>query len=418
MNVFSSQLRHWLLLPLAVGSMAHGQQSGFINFSVRASAQANTPLIVGFNMSAGKYLLVRAVGPSLGQFGVENAMTDPKLDLYNGVLRVVGNDNFSPTDAAEFASVGAFALGAGSKDAALFTTLPRGTYTAQVSGGAGVALVELYDVSRGNAGVLSNISSLAHVGAGDSSIIPGFTLVSASPTRQVLIRAVGPGLSTVGGPVDALVDPRIELFAGGVKLAENDDWGTPIGSDAAARATLAAAMQRVGAFALANGSRDAALLVSLPSGVYTVRVSGAAGEAGPALVEVYDVAANAPATVEIDSFTITSRLTYFGGRADYVYRPLIQLRETGGTNSATVTSVAFHLDGIGASGNVPPWRVSKTIDAGSSLRLINPDVSGDYEIELSSSNEVDTVSVVITYRDIANREATVSGTAAVTRLLP
>jgi hypothetical protein len=44
--------------------------------------------------------------------------------------------------------VGAFALGAGSKDAVLLVTLPAGAYTAQVSGvaGGGIALVEVYEV--------------------------------------------------------------------------------------------------------------------------------------------------------------------------------------------------------------------------------------------------------------------------------
>jgi hypothetical protein len=44
--------------------------------------------------------------------------------------------------------VGAFGLGAGSKDAVLLVSLPPGAYTAQVSGigGGGIALVEVYEV--------------------------------------------------------------------------------------------------------------------------------------------------------------------------------------------------------------------------------------------------------------------------------
>ena len=50
---------------------------------------------------------------------------------------------------AAFSSVGAFALTANSRDAALIITLPAGTYTAQVSGvnnTTGVAIVEVYDL--------------------------------------------------------------------------------------------------------------------------------------------------------------------------------------------------------------------------------------------------------------------------------
>jgi hypothetical protein len=52
---------------------------------------------------------------------------------------------------------------------------------------------------------------------------------------------------------------------------------------------LAAAFTRVGAFALPAGSRDAALLATLPPGAYTAQVSGVGGTTGVALVEVYEV---------------------------------------------------------------------------------------------------------------------------------
>ena len=47
--------------------------------------------------------------------------------------------------------------------------------------------------------------------------------------------------------------------------------------------------QRVGAFPLADGSRDSALLVTLMPGAYTIQVAGANGATGIALVEVYEV---------------------------------------------------------------------------------------------------------------------------------
>ena len=45
----------------------------------------------------------------------------------------------------------------------------------------------------------------------------------------------------------------------------------------------------VGAFALNPDSKDAALLLSLEPGAYTVQVSGVGGGTGVALVEVYEV---------------------------------------------------------------------------------------------------------------------------------
>ncbi len=94
-------------------------------------------------------VLVRAVGPTLGAFGVTGTLVDPRLEILTGTTRVAENDNWLAADAATFGSVGAFALNAGSRDAALVTALMPGSYTAQISGvGAttGVALVEVYEL--------------------------------------------------------------------------------------------------------------------------------------------------------------------------------------------------------------------------------------------------------------------------------
>jgi hypothetical protein len=53
---------------------------------------------------------------------------------------------------------------------------------------------------------------------------------------------------------------------------------------------LSSSFTQVGAFPLAVGSKDAAVLVSLPAGSsYTVQVSGVNNGTGEALVEVYEV---------------------------------------------------------------------------------------------------------------------------------
>ena len=99
-------------------------------------------------------LLIRAVGPGLVQFGVNGVLADPTITLYRGTTALATNDNWSSAvNASDIATtavaVGAFALTAGSKDAAILTTLSPGAYTAVVSGvGAttGTALIELYVV--------------------------------------------------------------------------------------------------------------------------------------------------------------------------------------------------------------------------------------------------------------------------------
>ena len=65
---------------------------------------------------------------------------------------------------------------------------------------------------------------------------------------------------------------------------DDDDWGNASNASA-----LESTAVTVGAFPLAGGSKDAALLVTLAPGAYTAQVSGFDGATGVALVEVYEV---------------------------------------------------------------------------------------------------------------------------------
>jgi len=109
-------------------------------------------LIAGFTLAGtgAKPLLIRAVGPGLAAFGVPGTLVDPKLEIFDGAgVKVAENDTWEAALAATFESVGAFRLPATSRDAALRTELPPGSYTAWVKGadgGTGEALVEVYEL--------------------------------------------------------------------------------------------------------------------------------------------------------------------------------------------------------------------------------------------------------------------------------
>lgn len=133
---------------------------------------------------------------------------------------------------------------------------------------------------------LVNLSARVQVGDGTRVLISGFVVAGTAP-KQVIVRAVGPGLSAfgVGG---ALPNPKIILYRGTTFVHENDDWQASPNP-----AELAAATVRVGAFPLAAGSRDAAIHASLAPGSYTAIVSDVGGVAGQALIEIYDAGASA-----------------------------------------------------------------------------------------------------------------------------
>ena len=127
-----------------------------INVSVRKQIDAGATLTAGFVIgpsggTVARTVLVRAIGPGLGVFGVPGTMPDPKLELFSGANVIAASDNWGGDASLTAAgkAVGAFAIAdLQSKDAMILVTLAPGNYTAQVtgSGSGGVALVEVYEV--------------------------------------------------------------------------------------------------------------------------------------------------------------------------------------------------------------------------------------------------------------------------------
>ena len=290
-----SLLAQWIA-SLSTGGPAE-PASRLINLAARAQVGAGAnALIAGFVIAPGaeKRVLVRATGPALAAapFNVAGTLADPVLTLLgpDSTTRVTAsNDNWNAADAAVFATTGAFALSANSRDAAIVARLTPGAYTAQVTGAGnttGVALVEVYDTDPVSAGTarLINTAVRAQVGTGAGILIPGLVVGAGAP-KQVLIRAVGPTLGAAPFNVPGvLAQPVVTLFSGAQAVATNSAWNAAPNA-AAIRDTARA----VGAFALAENSRDSALLVTLAPGPYTIQVAGANATTGVALVEVYEV---------------------------------------------------------------------------------------------------------------------------------
>jgi outer membrane protein assembly factor BamB len=261
------------------------------NLSVRAVAGAGSDaLIVGFVVAGPgtRSLLLRAVGPTLARFGVGDALADPQLVLLSGNALVDRNDNwenqaFPARITTIGAQVGAFPLPANAADAALAAAAGAGAYTTHIvsEAGSGIALMEVYDGGGGDGARLANLSARSRVRAGGGTLIAGF--VVSGNSRTLLIRAVGPALAAFGIP-GVLRDPKLRLFRETDLEAENDEWSVAGGPE-----RWRSLESAVGAFPLPVGGRDAALLVTLPPGAYTVQLSGADGLGGDALIEIYEV---------------------------------------------------------------------------------------------------------------------------------
>ena len=281
------------------------------NISTRGVTSGGDNVLIGGFVVSGtqgqsRQMLIRVVGPTLGNapFNVTGFLANPRLEVYsaNNPNPVLTNDDWG-SQAGGNAQVtalqqatnraGAFAFsGANSNDAAVLATLPPGTYTVQAKGPAnnpnasGVVLIEVYDVTQGGpaAPKASNVSTRGSVGTGGNILIAGF-VISGEASRRMLIRGAGPTLAALRVP-GVLADPQLTLIeqSSGRTIRTNDDWAS--GDDAGIIAQAAAG---AGAFPFASDSKDAAMIVMLPPGAYTVQLRGANNGTGVGIVEVYDV---------------------------------------------------------------------------------------------------------------------------------
>lgn len=139
-------------------AMPANSTGGFTPRLLNASARAHVgpgpdKLVADFDLggATARTFLIRAIGPTLGNFGITGALSDPQLELFRGRSLLQANDDWAgdAVIAAATGQVGAFALTGASRDAALLVTLPPGSYTAEVSGVArtsGIALAEIYEI--------------------------------------------------------------------------------------------------------------------------------------------------------------------------------------------------------------------------------------------------------------------------------
>src|SRR5438270_11607158 len=108
-----------------------------LNISGRAAVETGQGVAISGFIVTGtvpKRVGVRAIGPSLANFGIADALMDPVLQLNraDGSL-VMANDNWKNTQQA--AQIMAAGLApANDNEAALIATLPAGNYSAIVSG--------------------------------------------------------------------------------------------------------------------------------------------------------------------------------------------------------------------------------------------------------------------------------------------
>jgi hypothetical protein len=259
-----------------------------LNISTRLPVGLDQNVLIGGFIIQGpapKTIVLRAIGPTLTDFGIAGALADPTLELFQGNTSLARNDTWRTTQIGGIItsnqSIDLLATTIPpSKDAesAMVVTLDPGSYTAVVRGAnntTGVAVVEGYDIDPDKTSTLANVSTRGFVqGSGNNGMIGGFIYGGGPGATNVVVRGIGPSLAPFGIS-NALSDPMLELRdANGTIVDSNDDWISN-------RSKIPTGLQP------SKDVESAILVTGLAPGGYTALLQGKAGETGVGVVEVY-----------------------------------------------------------------------------------------------------------------------------------
>ena len=229
-----------------------------------------------------KTVIIRAIGPTLSDFGVPGALADPTLELYQGNTLLFSNDDWrNSTQQAEIEASG-FAPNKDAESAIIWTLTPGENYTAVMrgkNGQTGIGVVEAFDLDRAAASKLANISTRGFVDVDDNVMIAGLIVVTPSggANLNILVRALGPTLGDFGVP-GALANPTLDLVnSSGTVIRSNDNW----------KDSQRAEIEATGL--APTHDEESALFEAVAPGAYTAIVRGNGRTTGVGLVEVYNI---------------------------------------------------------------------------------------------------------------------------------
>ncbi|CAN5597274.1 hypothetical protein BH20VER1_BH20VER1_10060 [soil metagenome] len=229
-----------------------------------------------------KRVIIRGIGPSLTNFGVPGVVNDPFLRLFGPTgTPIAVNDNWQDTQRSEVEATGIPPTSV--RESAIVATLVPAAYTAslaELSGGSGVGLIEVYDLNSGATAKLANISTRGSVQTADNVMIGGFILGGSSTNPgKLVVRAIGPSL-TQYGINNALSNPTLRLLdSNGQEVGFNNNWADdPNQADQLRQLNIAP-----------ENAAESAIIATLPPGLYTAIVAGQGGGVGIGLIEVYAV---------------------------------------------------------------------------------------------------------------------------------
>jgi arylsulfate sulfotransferase len=252
-----------------------------LNLSTRGLVGTGDNVLIGGFIITGtdpKTVVLRALGPSLGGFGVSDVLGNPVLSVYDSSHTLIAtNDNWQ-SDPNHFIVESNGLAPTNVSESAMARSLAPGAYTVIVTGTdatPGIGLVELYDIEPLSNSTVGNMSTRGSVGTLDNVLISGF-IVGDVGSSAVVVRALGPSLAS-HGVSGVLSDPILEIYdSTGSLIASNDNWLDNVNWIDVRKNSLSPVDQH-----------ESALVLHLPAGAYTAVVRGANDGTGIGLAEVY-----------------------------------------------------------------------------------------------------------------------------------
>ncbi len=204
-------------------------------------------------------------------------LANPTLELRDADGRLVdSNDNWGDS-LNQQAIIDSTIPPSNDLESAILVTLPanNSAYTAIVRGvnnGAGIGVVEVYDLDTSANSKLANVATRGLVQTGDNVLFAGMIVVG-QPAQNVIIRALGPSVPVPGN----LADPTLELHdSNGALLEANDNWKDSPNKQAIVDSTTPP-----------TNDLESAIVRTLTPANYTAIVRGVNNSTGIAVVEVY-----------------------------------------------------------------------------------------------------------------------------------
>ncbi|HYJ04758.1 MAG TPA: hypothetical protein VEX43_06470 [Chthoniobacterales bacterium] len=267
------------LLAFPGGSFAASRMA---NVSTRANVGTGSnnvilgTIIVG---SGSATLVFRGIGPSMAPyFPAGTTLANPNLEIKNANGATIGANNNWQDDPGQAAAIQAAGLApSNGLESAYRIVLGPGAYSAVlsgVSGGTGIGLVEVYDITSQPSSIkLANISTRANAGTGNNEEV--FGVIIQGGNKSLGLRGIGPSLAQYFS--GTLANPALSLrTSGGSQLQYNQNWKDY-------------QQNLISAYGLApSQDLESAMITGNLNGSYTV-VMDTSGGSGIASIEAYDL---------------------------------------------------------------------------------------------------------------------------------